>query len=122
MWLLYKIWDYEEFYLLGHNAVLSVESKPSKRPLTFNGLHDVISHKIQLFIIAIIHLERPYRHVSFWTQIKAATLIVLFFGSNSYLTQTEGINYKRKKSKQVKTWRLENENRMGGGNTRFAHT
>jgi hypothetical protein len=43
------MWDYEEFYVLGHNGVYSGECHPTFRRNT--GLHDVLSEKIQLFTL-----------------------------------------------------------------------
>jgi hypothetical protein len=51
----------EEFYLLGYGAMSSIESQPTflevvppKRWMTFNGLHGVISQKIELFITTAV--------------------------------------------------------------------
>jgi hypothetical protein len=48
----------KSYNLLGYNAVQSVESQstfrrrhvPQKRRLTFNGMHGIISQKLELFI------------------------------------------------------------------------
>jgi hypothetical protein len=48
---------FQEFYLLGYNAMRSVESP--KRLLTFNRLHGVISQKIELFIPTSVRTSDP---------------------------------------------------------------
>jgi hypothetical protein len=55
---------HEEFYLLGYKAVWSVERHPfggtrrlhlpPKHQLTCNGLHGIISQKIELFITTAV--------------------------------------------------------------------
>jgi hypothetical protein len=77
---------YEDFYLLGHNAMYSIESQPMfqwsmsqffawlilkpwrwrwhvppKHRLAFNGLHGVISQNLELFYFIYI-IKRWYTH------------------------------------------------------------
>jgi hypothetical protein len=44
----------EEFHLLGYKAIYSVESKH------FNGLHGIVSKKIDLFITISVRNSNPY--------------------------------------------------------------
>jgi hypothetical protein len=55
----------EFFYLLGCNAVYSVESQPPfrKRRLTFNGLLGAISQEIELLLTTAVRISNPKCYV-----------------------------------------------------------
>jgi hypothetical protein len=57
----------EKFYLQVYNAIKDVESQPtcsSKTLVAFNGLHCVISQKIELFITIAVRTSNPVLHLS----------------------------------------------------------
>jgi hypothetical protein len=56
----------EKFYLLAYNAIQAVESQPTcstKTLVTFNGLHSIMSQKIELFITTAVRTSNPFLHL-----------------------------------------------------------
>jgi hypothetical protein len=49
---------------------------PPKRPVNFNGLHGVISQKIELFIATALRTSNPIRRVHIYTILPISQMTV----------------------------------------------
>jgi hypothetical protein len=56
----------EKFCGLAYNTIQAVESQPTCSPkilVAFDGLHSIMSQKIELFIITAVRISNPVLHL-----------------------------------------------------------